>query len=120
MLIVCRMMVYGCWPTPPAETADTWHSPAPGTHSLPDIPTAPAAGPKSTRVQVPPHSSASLSWQAVPYHSGPQTLPEITVAAAQHGQAVDVTRGCSMFVHRQSPRQEVQATPEPSMEPGMV
>jgi hypothetical protein len=71
---------------------------------------ASVAGPKATRVQVLPHSSASVSWQAVPYHTGLLRLPEITATALQLGQAVEVSRGCSAFVER-PPEQLLQEEP---------
>ena len=66
---------------------------------------ASAAGPKSTRVQLQPHSSATVSWQAVPYHTGILRLPEITLIAAG-GQQVEATAGCTLFAER--PAEQVE------------
>lgn len=64
------------------------------------------AGPKSTVVQLLPHSNSSVTWQVVPYHLGHLHLPEITASAAQLGQHVEVTRGCAMLVVRPTEQQE--------------
>lgn len=48
----------------------------------------PAAGPKSTRLQLLPRSTDSVSWQAVPYHTGGFQISFLKLATTFFGAYV--------------------------------
>jgi hypothetical protein len=56
------------------------------------------AGPRSASVALPPGAHGRVSFTLVPYHSGFLRLPLVRVSNVRGGAAVEVTKGCSVFV----------------------